>query len=251
MLTGKRVIVFGAGGRIGVETVKKISELGANVIGVDINFPDGFLKEQEIQRLHSSVVLEKLDVCAEQDMEDFFDGQVQIDGVVNCSYPKGNNFGREFIDVNIDDFCHTLKLHLGSAIHITQLCVRFFEKNKQPLSLVNFSSIYGSVAPKFEIYEGQSMTTPIEYSLMKAALQHLNKYISSYVQNSKFRINTVAPGGIFDNHSDKFRESYAQHTRGTGMLDAADVVGTVAFLLSDNSKYVTGQNFLVDDGFSI
>lgn len=251
MLNGKRIIVFGAGGRIGAETVKKISELGANVTGVDIDFSDDLLKDLEKRRSDSSLVLEKFNVCSEHDMEVFFDGQVQIDGVVNCSYPKGDNFGRVFTDVNIEDFNNTLKLHLGSAVHITQLCVRFFEKTKQPLSLVNFSSIYGSVAPKFEIYEGQSMTTPIEYALMKAALQHLNKYISSYVQNSKFRINTVAPGGIFDNHSDKFRESYTQHTRGTGMLNAADVVGTIAFLLSDDSKYVTGQNFLVDDGFSI
>ncbi|ENO1894603.1 SDR family oxidoreductase, partial [Vibrio vulnificus] len=118
-------------------------------------------------------------------------------------------------------------------------------------SLVNISSIYGVVAPKFEIYNNTPMTMPVEYAAIKSAIQHLNKYVVSYVNDSRFRINCVSPGGIFDHQPEAFLQAYKEKTHGAGMLDVEEVVGSVLFLLSEQSRYVTGQNIVVDDGFSL
>ncbi|MFH4268080.1 SDR family oxidoreductase, partial [Acinetobacter baumannii] len=69
--------------------------------------------------------------------------------------------------------------------------------------------------------------------------------------DSRFRINCVSPGGIFDHQPEPFLEAYKSHTHGAGMLDVTEIIGSVLFLLSEQSRYVTGQNIIVDDGFSI
>ena len=95
------------------------------------------------------------------------------------------------------------------------------------------------------------MTMPVEYAAIKSALLHLNKYIVAYVRDSRFRVNAVSPGGIFDHQPDAFLEAYKKETNGAGMLGVTEMLGSIVFLLSDASKYVTGQNIIVDDGFSL
>ena len=126
-----------------------------------------------------------------------------------------------------------------------------FNKNKTPFSLVNISSVYGVIAPKFDIYENTPMTMPVEYAAIKSGLIHLSKYVTKYVANSNFRVNVVSPGGIFDNQPSDFLKAYKDETFGKGMLDVKDVLGTIVFLLSSMSDLVNGQNIVVDDGFSV
>ena len=71
------------------------------------------------------------------------------------------------------------------------------------------------------------------------------------MQNSDFRINSVSPGGIFDNQPEIFLSEYKKHTLGKGMLNVDDVSGAISFLLSEHSRYINGQNIVVDDGFSL
>jgi NAD(P)-dependent dehydrogenase (short-subunit alcohol dehydrogenase family) len=142
-------------------------------------------------------------------------------------------------------------LHLGSAFIFTQQCAAYFNTNKQPFSLVNIASVYGVIAPKFSIYDGTQMTMPVEYAAIKAALLNLSKYTVAYVNNSDFRVNCVSPGGIFDHQPDSFLGAYRQNTHGTGMLSPADITGSIMFLLSEQSRHITGQNIIIDDGFTL
>lgn len=142
-------------------------------------------------------------------------------------------------------------MHLGSSFLFTQQCAAYFKKHQTPLSLVNISSIYGVVAPDFTIYENTSMTMPVEYAAIKSGLLHLNKYAVKYVNNSCFRINSVSPGGIFDCQPEMFLEAYKKKPHGAGMLDVRNMVGSIIYLLSNQSEFVTGQNIVVDDGFSL
>lgn len=95
------------------------------------------------------------------------------------------------------------------------------------------------------------MTMPVEYAAIKSALLHLNKYIVKYVNDSRFRVNAVSPGGIFDFQPAEFLEAYQKNTNGVGMLGVEDVIGSIIFLLSNHSRYVTAQNIIVDDGFHL
>ena len=102
-------------------------------------------------------------------------------------------------------------------------------------------------------YKNLNMTSSIEYSIAKAGIIALTKYLSKYYRNKKIRINCISPGGIKDNIklSKTFLKRYRFDCNSKGMLDAQDVVGTILFLLSDKSKFIAGQNIIIDDGWSL
>ncbi|MCO4799374.1 MAG: SDR family oxidoreductase [Colwelliaceae bacterium] len=252
-LENQKILVAGAGGLLGVKIVKNALQQGASIIAADINIDlmkKRFLSEG-IEIESGTVEYVKLDVTNESDVKKLFKSKLDITGAVNSTYPRNKTYGAHFFDVSLESFNENISLHLGSAFLFTQQCAAYFETNKAPFSLVNISSIYGVVAPKFDIYNGTSMTMPVEYAAIKSAIVHLNKYASAYVNDSKFRVNSVSPGGIFDSQPDDFLTAYKKSTHGKGMLDVEDVVGSILFLLSSQSRFITGQNVLIDDGFSL
>ena len=76
--------------------------------------------------------------------------------------------------------------------------------NEIKFSLINFSSIYGVISPKFDIYKDTNMTLPVEYAAIKSSLIHLTSYLTAYTKGSFFRVNSIAPGGILDDQDSKF-----------------------------------------------
>ena len=254
LLDNKTILVAGAGGLLGTRLVRALLKQGANVIAADINVNamlerlSGLGVDVNDEKLSCS----ELDITGEEGVKAFFEQQCTlIDGAVNSTYPRNKTYGKHFFDVSLKSFNENLSLHLGSAFSFTKQCAAYFKQNQHPFSLVNISSIYGVVAPKFEIYNNTPMTTPVEYAAIKSAIQHLSKYAVSYVNDSRFRINCVSPGGIFDHQPEAFLKAYKEKTHGAGMLEVEEVVGSVLFLLSGQSQYMTGQNIVIDDGFSL
>lgn len=252
-LFDKKILVVGAGGLLGSQLVASILEQGAKVIATDICLEKtkNNLESLGVNLDSSSIDFLKLDITNEQAVKELFAGDIKIDGAVNCTYPRNKTYGSHFFDVTLESFNENLSLHLGSSFLFTQQCASYFNKHRMLFSLVNISSIYGVVAPDFTIYENTPMTMPVEYAAIKSALLHLNKYAVKYVNNSDFRINSVSPGGIFDNQPEVFLEAYKKKTLGAGMLDVRCMIGSIVYLLSDQSRFVTGQNIIVDDGFSL
>jgi NAD(P)-dependent dehydrogenase (short-subunit alcohol dehydrogenase family) len=132
-----------------------------------------------------------------------------------------------------------------------QQCAAYSKSANRAVSLVNLSSIYGVIAPRFEVYENTNMTTPVEYAAIKSALLQLGKYVSAYMKGTDFRVNSVSPGGLWADQNESFLEKYRSHCSRKGMLNPEDITGAINFLLSDQSSYVCGQNIVVDDGFTI
>ena len=253
ILKDKKILVAGAAGLLGSELVKELIQQGAKVIAADINierlqqrFSEGYSNVNS-----SNVELKQIDLSNKDLVVSLFDSIDGLTGAVNCSHPRNKNYGKHFYDVAIEDFNENISLNLGSSFLFMQQCADHFNKNKTPFSLVNISSVYGVIAPKFDIYENTPMTMPVEYAAIKSGLIHLSKYVTKYVANSNFRVNVVSPGGIFDNQPSDFLKAYKDETFGKGMLDVKDVLGTIVFLLSSMSDLVNGQNIVVDDGFSV
>ena len=253
LLSGKKILIAGGGGLLGTKIIKHALLQGAQVIATDINtdLMQEKLINENVDILSGNISLIKLDINNEKEVKTFFSSQEGITGAVNSAYPRNKKYGAHFFDVSLESFNENVALHLGSAFLFTQQCALYFKEESRPFSLVNVSSIYGVVAPKFDIYDNTSMTMPIEYAAIKSAILHMNKYVVSYVNDTQFRINSVSPGGIFDHQPESFLRSYKEKTHGTGMLDVESIVGSILYLLSDQSKYVTGQNIIVDDGFCL
>ncbi|MEZ8144274.1 flagellin modification protein A [Enterovibrio norvegicus FF-454] len=254
LLDRKTFLIVGAGGLLGSKIVLEALDQGAKIIAadVDLNSMKTRLSSVGVDIGSENLLLLEFNITEEESVKSLFSNAIwTIDGAVNSTYPRNKTYGKHLFDVSLDSFNENLSLHLGSAFLFTQQSAAYFLKKRKQFSLVNISSIYGVVAPKFEIYENTPMTMPVEYAAIKAAIQHLNKYVVSYVNDSGFRINCVSPGGIYDNQPDAFLDAYKNKTNGAGMLDVGDIVGSVLFLLSQQSRYVTGQNIIVDDGFSL
>ncbi|MBA7585333.1 2,5-dichloro-2,5-cyclohexadiene-1,4-diol dehydrogenase LinX [subsurface metagenome] len=96
------------------------------------------------------------------------------------------------------------------------------------------------------------MTMPVEYAAIKGAIINLTKYLASYIGKYNIRVNCISPGGVLANQPESFVRKYSQKVLlGKRMANVDDLTGALLFLLSDGSKYITGQNIIVDGGWSL
>ena len=115
--------------------------------------------------------------------------------------------------------------------------------------IVNIGSIYGVLGNDPALYEGTEVEkTPAWYAASKGALIALTRWQATNL--APVRSNAVCPGGIFRDHSDKFRKRYEARVPLRRMATEDDIVGPVLFLCSDAARYITGQVLMVDGGYS-
>jgi NAD(P)-dependent dehydrogenase (short-subunit alcohol dehydrogenase family) len=117
-------------------------------------------------------------------------------------------------------------------------------------SIVNLSSIYGTVGPDFTIYEGTNMTMPAAYSAIKGGIVNFSRYLASYYGPYGIRVNCVSPGGILDQQDELFVKQYEKKVPMRRMGLPEDIAPSISFLLSDETKYITGQNLIIDGGWT-
>ncbi|HQS67282.1 MAG TPA: oxidoreductase [Sulfuricurvum sp.] len=256
MLENKVIIITGGAGLIGKEFVQAIVSQNGIAIIADINEGIGNqVKDKLSKELNTkNIDFVLLDITSKESLQHMIvhlDNKYgRIDAFVNNAYPRNKRYGRNFFDVEYEDFCENLNLNLGGYFLASQQIAHYFQKQGYG-NIINISSIYGVIAPRFEIYEGTTMSMPIEYAAIKSALIHLTKYMAKYFKEMNIRVNAISPGGILNNQPQDFLDKYNKLASSKGMLDAEDLRGTLVYLLSDMSKYVNGQNIIVDDGFSL
>lgn len=256
MLKDKVVVITGGAGLIGKEFVKAVVENQGIAVIADINEELGLkTKENLSQELNTQDIdFVKLDITSKSSLNncvDFLNDKYQrIDALVNNAYPRNKNYGRHFFDVEYSDFVENIGLNLGGYFTTSQQFASYFQ-NQGYGNIVNISSIYGVVAPRFEIYDNTPMTMPVEYAAIKSGLIHLTKYMAKYFKGMNIKVNALSPGGIFDHQPEAFLAKYKEQCLNKGMLDKSDLKGTLVYLLSDMSRYVNGQNIVVDDGFCL
>lgn len=254
MLDGKVVFVIGGAGLLGREFVRAIAENGGVAVIADLSHAKDLPEVKYMLDGNTAIDFVDIDITSKASINTAIDIVVKkfgrIDALVNSAYPRNKNYGRHFFDVEYEDFCENISLNLGGYFLASQQFGLYFKKINSG-NIVNISSIYGVVSPKFEVYENTKMTMPVEYAAIKSALIHLTKYMAKYFKGSNIRVNSLSPGGIFDGQPKEFLEKYNEKCCSKGMLDKADIAGTLLYLLSDMSIYLNGQNIVVDDGFSL
>lgn len=254
MLSEKVIVVTGGAGLLGRQFCKAVADNDGIAVVADIDLirakevADSICVTGKVSDAH------ELDITSEQSVRDLIAAVVarhgRIDAVVNNAYPRTANYGRKVEDVTYSDFCANLSTHLGGYFLVSQQFAMHFRAAGGG-NIVNMGSIYASMAPRFEVYADTPMTMPVEYAAIKSGVAQLTRYFAQYYKKAGIRVNTLSPGGIFDNQPNKFLERYASHSGVKGMLDGRDIVGALVFLLSDSSRYVNGQEIIVDDGFSL
>jgi NAD(P)-dependent dehydrogenase (short-subunit alcohol dehydrogenase family) len=255
-LNEKVVVVVGGLGLLGRSFSRAIAACGGRVVVADLVEPAGneFVTALNVELGADCADFAKVNLTSATELRQIIHAchakHGRIDAVVNTAYPRGQNYGRRVDEVEYADFCATLNLHLGGYFLVAQQFALFFREQGFG-QVISVASIYGVMAPRFEIYKGTSITMPVEYAAIKSALIHLNRYLAKYFRGTSLRFNCISPGGILDRQPAGFVENYNANSNSKGLLSPDDIVGTLVFLLSDASAYINGQNLIVDDGWTL
>lgn len=254
-LNGKVVLITGGAGLLGTAFVEVCAGAGATVVFTDTNKVAGEKLAHRLAKKSTKVFFHQCDITNEREVKKCISAILKrhkrIDALVNNAYPRNKNYGRKLEQVTYADFCENVAMHLGGYFLMTQQVISVMKKQRHGV-IVNMGSIYGFTAPKFEIYKGTNMTTPVEYSAIKGAIINLTKYFASYLGEYNIRVNALSPGGVFNNQQKSFVKKYSERVvLGNRMAHVDDLTGALLFLLSDASRYMTGQNIVVDGGWSL
>ena len=252
-LDGRLAIISGGAGLLGSEIAKCLCAHGANVIILDVATERGSVVSVEAslqggscQFFHSDLS----DVVAIPNLVQELEQEYgPIDVWVNCAYPRTANWGARLEEVSAVSWQENVNMHLNSY------CISSHESAKRMAvrgrgSIVNIGSIHGQVAPCFETYRGTTMNSPAAYTAIKGGIAAYSRYLASYFGHSNVRVNTVSPGGIFNNQPESFVKRYSERTCLGRLAKASEIAPAVVFLASDAASYITGVDFLIDGGLT-
>lgn len=241
--------VVGSNGNIGSLLVRRLTEAGHEVVGLDMqDSSNAELQNFEYRKFE----LDDLEAL-EQNLKTLPTprlGFAHLSGLTGNPDEDGWLGGIEHQTLKV--WQKTLNVNLSSAFLFSRELARRTSQDSSPsapLSIVLTSSIYGSLGPNPSLYPDGEMPNPASYGVSKAGLEGLARYITT-TSGGHIRANTVAPGGIFRGQNQAFIEKYTSRTPLGRMANESDVVELITFLLSEKSSYIAGQNIPVDGGFT-
>ena len=242
ILKDKIIIVTGGSGLIGKELVADINRKGGKAINADIGVETNLI-EGTIQ----------MDITNDDSISTGMDHILtefgRIDGLVNNAYPRTKDWGTKFEEIDPASWRLNLDMQLNSYFVCCQKVLKIMATQKSG-AIVNIASIYGVVGNDFTLYEEYGGTSPAAYSAIKGGLINFTRYLASYYGRTGIRVNCVSPGGIFDHQHGSFISRYEAKVPMGRLGKPDDIAPAVSFLLSGEAKYITGQNLIVDGGWT-
>ncbi len=244
---GKVAMVTGGSGLIGREIVRALEDFGALVYSADINNTESdYTGHGSIRAIHT-------DISSEESIADAISGILResnkIDILANCAYPRTADWGCKVEQVSMKSWSENMDTNLGGAFACTRAAAEQMKKQGGG-SIINLASIYGVTGPDFSIYEGTDMTMPAAYAAIKSAVIGMTRYFAAYYGRYNVRVNAISPGGISSDQPDSFVRKYSDRTPLGRMARPEEMAGAAVYLASDASSYVTGENMMVDGGWT-
>jgi NAD(P)-dependent dehydrogenase (short-subunit alcohol dehydrogenase family) len=265
-LTGRVAIVTGGGGQLGTEFCKTLAEAGASVTVADLLMDHAVRSNKLLADAGYSSFPIQLDITNVDSVNETVAETIKrfgrIDILVNCAAldPKfdpdaaarGITPG-SFEDYPLDQWNAALNVNLTGIFLMTQACVKQMIAQDKKGSIINICSTYGLNGPDQRIYikDGQRVAfKPVYYTVTKAGVMGFTKYLAAYYANTEIRVNALTPGGVFNNHEEYFVKNYSAKTIMGRMAKKDEMNGALLFLASDASSYMTGNNVVVDGGWT-
>ena len=242
-LSGKIIVITGGSGLLGKSFVAACRGAGAVCINADISSSDN-INALEIN----------IDISNESSVEGAVRKIVQqfgrIDGWVNNAYPRTCDWACRPEDLSAESWKKNIDMHLNGYYLCCAHAIKAMSRQEDGGVILNIASIYGIVAPDFTVYSGTEMTSPIAYAAIKGGIIQLSRYLAAYYGPQLIRVNCLSPGGIGDGQNNIFVENYNKKVPMRRMGTPDDLTGGLVYLLSDSSRYVTGQNLVIDGGWT-
>lgn len=263
-LTGRNIVITGAGGLMGRQFAYSLSEFGANLILLDINEKSiNELADLLNQNFSTKVSCLVVDITDEDQVRNSVQLSLKthgaLDGLVNNAARNPSvgengllNLGR-LENLSIEDWSTDLAVGLTGAF----LCSKHFgfamSRNKNGGIIVNISSDLGLISPDQRIYSSpetpvdKSPVKPVSYSVVKSGLLGLTRYLATYWPGV-IRCNAICPGGIETDQNQEFIDKLS-HRIPMGRMAKLDEYGaTMVYLMSNASSYLNGAIIPIDGG---
>jgi NAD(P)-dependent dehydrogenase (short-subunit alcohol dehydrogenase family) len=254
-LSKKIIVVAGGNGLIGSAITKALSQMNSVVVVLDKDF-------KNIKKLKNVHFIASNDNFSQDEMKEVVDSIESeygpISGLINCMTNKVMDSKLYFSEISNYSLSTWREVIQGNLENSFVLCreIGLRMKTRSNGSIVNFCSIYGAeMGPDLRIYDSltstsELMTTPIPYSVSKGGIQALTKHLATSWGRYGVRVNSISPGGVFNNQNKKFVEAYSNRIPLERMANVEEIIGLPIFLMSDMSSYITGQNIFIDGGLS-
>ncbi len=256
-LQGRRVLITGAVGGIGQEMALTIAELGGDLILVDrpgTNY--GILKNRIKDVANVDVICSDCDLEHSTDrktlISEINNNDIGLDVLINNAAFVGaaglEGWTCDFESQSVETWQRALEVNLTAVFELSKGLAAKLRQSGHG-SIINVASIYGVNGPDYSLYENTSMGNPAAYAASKGGLIQLTRWLATTLA-PEVRVNTISPGGVFRGQPESFVRKYAERTPLGRMATEIDFKGVTAYLASDLSAYTTGQNLLIDGGWT-
>jgi NAD(P)-dependent dehydrogenase (short-subunit alcohol dehydrogenase family) len=276
-LSGRTAIVTGGAGLLGVQFCRTLAQAGAQVLLADRNGPIAQTQARALEQEGLSVSSFEMDVTDPKSVEalvsitlkrygrlDILVNSAALDPKFDPQHRGEAESGRELPptgDINspgafetfpLSAWNEALEVNLTGVFLCCQAASRPMLAQNQGV-IINVSSIYGLVGPDQRVYQRpgeQAQFKPVYYSVTKAGLLGLTRYLATYYTGTNIRANALTPGGVYNGHDEAFLLAYSARTVMGRMAQKDELNGALLFLASDASTYMTGANLVVDGGWT-
>ncbi len=262
-LTGRVAVVTGGAGFLGQQFSEALVEAGADLVVADIDQAQAASYAKVLQSSGSNVLGIGLDVTDPISVQALIDQTIdrfgRLDILVNSAAldPKFEGSSVEehatsFEEFSLQSWKDALDVNLTGMFLTCQAAARVMKKVGRG-SIINICSTYGIAGPDQRLYESLGeprLYKPVYYTVSKAGVLGLTKYIATYYEGTEIRCNALSPGGVERGHQESFKQAYASRTVLGRMAYPHEMKGSIVFLASDASSYMTGTNLIVDGGWT-
>lgn len=267
-LKNKVVLVVGGRGYLGRDFCQKLRGQNATVISADLPKVSKAASKAEYIGKFEDVVQMDVDVTDKESVESLIHSIVAnygvIDTLIYSVTAKPDDFYAPFTECSLEGWQSVIHAELDGLFLVAQEVGKIME-GKEKGNMILISSIYGVVGNDQRIYEGSNLASLYSnqesgakqiyshsvYPVVKGGIISLTRYLAAYWGNKNIRVNCVSPGGVYhEGESIDFLKKYSAKVPLNRKAEVAEISGAVVFLASDEASYITGQNLIVDGGWT-
>jgi NAD(P)-dependent dehydrogenase (short-subunit alcohol dehydrogenase family) len=258
-LDGKVAIITGAAGLLGEQHAIALSDLGATVVLTDLNLD---IVQQRAASLSAGAGVPAIamacdvtdraswEAVLQRARKEFGRVDVLINNAAFTNQSRSANFSAPFPQFPVEDWNQILNVNLTGSFLGCQVIGEQMLAQKSG-SIINLASLYGVVSPNHKMYPGTGISQPVAYSVSKAGVLALTRYLAGLWGETGVRVNCITPGGVFNDHKELFVERFSNLNPMSRMARKDEMRGAIVYLASDASSYVNGHNLVVDGGWTI
>ena len=269
-LKDKVILVVGGRGYLGRDFCYYLNKQNGTVISADQKETSSAALKSKDKKSQIGIIQVDIDVTKEESVSKVVNNIVKdygkIDVLVFSVTDKPKDFYLPFTECSLEGWQSVIHTELDGAFLLTKKVGKIMEKQMSG-SIIFLSSIYGVVGNDQRIYKGSNLDNLYSnqenknvdkqiyshsvYSAVKGGIISLTRYLAAYWGDKNIRVNCVSPGGIDHiGESKKFVEKYSAKVPLGRKSKLNEISPSIVYLASDESSYVTGQNFIIDGGWT-